>query len=65
VAAGVASSFPSSFPGIGLALVVGICGGVPYGTDGEEILLGDVIASSGLEEYDFYTATTCQRRHRP
>ena len=52
-AAGVASSFRYSFRGIKLALVVGICGGVPYGTDGEEILLGDVIVSSGLIEYDF------------
>src|SRR5947207_15703223 len=39
-AAAVASSFRFSFRGIKLALVVGICGGVPYGTDGE-ILLGD------------------------
>src|ERR1700722_3134837 len=44
-AAGVASSFRYSFRGIKLSLVVGICGGVPYGTDGEEILLGDVIVS--------------------
>jgi len=45
-AASVASSFRSSFEGIKLALVVGICGGVPNGTDDEkEILLGDVIIS--------------------
>jgi nucleoside phosphorylase len=49
----VASSFRSSFQGIRLALVVGICGGVPHGTDGEEILLGDVIVSDGLIAYDF------------
>jgi len=48
-AAGVAASFRSR-----LALVVGICGGVPHGTnDKEEILLGDVIISDGLIEYDF------------
>jgi nucleoside phosphorylase len=52
-AASVASSFRSSFGGIKLALVVGICGGVPNGTDGEEILLGDVIISDGIIGYDF------------
>jgi nucleoside phosphorylase len=53
-AASLASSFRSSFEGIKLALVIGICGGVPYGTDDEkEILLGDVIISDGLIEYDF------------
>ena len=42
-AANVASGVRSSFEGIKLALVVGICGGVPNGTDDEkEILLGDV-----------------------
>jgi nucleoside phosphorylase len=52
-AAGVASGVRSSFWGIELALVVGICGGVPYETSGEEILLGDVIISDGIVEYDF------------
>jgi len=53
-AAAVAASFRSSFGGIKLALVVGVCGGVPYGTDDEkEILLGDVIVSDGLIRYDF------------
>jgi hypothetical protein len=53
-AASGASSFPSSFEGIKIALVVGICGGVPYGTDDEkEILLGDVIISDGLIQYNF------------
>jgi nucleoside phosphorylase len=53
LAASVASSFRSSFEGIRLALVVGICGGVPRGTENEEILLGDVVISNGLVEYDF------------
>ena len=44
-AAGVAGSLRVSFPNIKLALVVGICGGMPSGTDQEEILLGDVIIS--------------------
>ena len=53
-AASVASSFRSSFGGIELALVVGICGGVPNGTDAEtEVLLGDVIISTGVLQYDF------------
>jgi nucleoside phosphorylase len=48
-AASVASGFRSSFEGIKLALLDGICGGVPHGTDDEkEILLGDVIISDGL-----------------
>jgi len=41
-----------SFPNIKLALVVGICGGMPYGTDQEEIVLGDVIISQALVQYD-------------
>jgi nucleoside phosphorylase len=53
-ASGVAASILSSFPGIKLALVVGICGGVPYGTDNrDEILLGDIIISQALIQYDF------------
>jgi hypothetical protein len=47
--ASVASSFRSSFDGIKLALLVGIYGGVSYGTDDEkEILLRDIIISGGL-----------------
>jgi nucleoside phosphorylase len=52
-AAAVASSFRFSFEGIKLALVVGICGGVPRATDGEEILLGDIIISDGVIQRDF------------
>ena len=52
-AASVASSFRSSFGRIKLALVVGICGGVPAGKDQEEIILGDVIISTGIIQYDF------------
>ncbi|ERF75850.1 hypothetical protein EPUS_01216 [Endocarpon pusillum Z07020] len=52
--ASVAASFRSSFPNIKLGLVVGICGAVPTGWDDEtEILLGDVIISTGLVQYDF------------
>ncbi|KAK5461131.1 hypothetical protein LTS15_003194 [Exophiala xenobiotica] len=52
-AAMVAANCRSSFEGIKLALVVGICGGVPSPTNGEEILLGDVVISEGLVCYDF------------
>jgi Phosphorylase superfamily len=52
-AASVASKLQTSFEGIKLALVVGICGGVPTRTDNEDILLGDVIISEGLIEYNF------------
>lgn len=52
-AASVASSFRSSFGRIKLALIVGVCGGVPIGTDDEEVLLGDVIISTGIIQYDF------------
>lgn len=52
-AAGLAASLNSSFTGIKLALIVGICGGVPSGLDGKrEILLGDVIMSEALVQYD-------------
>src|ERR1700743_2283408 len=40
-AATAAACLHASFPGIQIALVVGICGGAP----GEDILLGDVIIS--------------------
>jgi len=51
--ASVAAGFRTSFSGIKLVIVVGICGGVPFGTDDErEILLGDVIISKGLIQFD-------------
>ncbi|KAL4724761.1 hypothetical protein ACLX1H_008207 [Fusarium chlamydosporum] len=53
VAASAASSCRVSFPGIKLALVVGICGGVPFGSGNVERILGDVIISDGLVQYDF------------
>ncbi|KAK5422306.1 hypothetical protein LTR06_000563 [Exophiala xenobiotica] len=55
-ASGVAASLRSSFPDIRLALIVGICGGVPFaGADGKgrEIHIGDVIFSTELKQYDF------------
>lgn len=51
--ANVAAGFRASFPKIKLGIVVGICGGVPGKTSGEEVLLGDVIISTALTQYDF------------
>ncbi|KAF4339610.1 Nephrocystin-3 [Fusarium beomiforme] len=52
-AAALGSILRSSFPGIKLALVVGICGVVPFTPTGDEIVLGDVIISTGIIQYDF------------
>ncbi|KAI0506426.1 hypothetical protein F5B22DRAFT_624246 [Xylaria bambusicola] len=52
-AATVAASCRRSFPNIRLALLVGICGAVPFHNRSIEILLGDVIISDGLVVYDF------------
>ncbi|ETS74038.1 hypothetical protein PFICI_13904 [Pestalotiopsis fici W106-1] len=41
------------FPGIRLAIISGICGGVPFPDKNTEVLLGDVIISDGLVSYDF------------
>ncbi|KAF1730668.1 Regulatory protein AfsR [Beauveria bassiana] len=51
-AAAVANNCRMSFPNIKLALVVGIAGVVPFGPDNEEIILGDVIISDGVIQYD-------------
>ncbi|KAH8653692.1 hypothetical protein BX600DRAFT_515940 [Xylariales sp. PMI_506] len=52
--AAVAANLVFSFPNIQLCLVVGICGAVPFpqGTK-DEIILGDVIMSTSLVQYDF------------
>ncbi|OJJ72316.1 hypothetical protein ASPBRDRAFT_41999 [Aspergillus brasiliensis CBS 101740] len=53
-AAGVAMGLRTSFPSIELALVVGICGGVPSDPNRQrDIFLGDVILSQAVVEYDF------------
>lgn len=55
-AASVASSLQCTFTNIYLTLLVGICGGVPFllSKIGEtELILGDVIISSSIVEYDF------------
>lgn len=52
-AASVASRLSISFERIKLALVVGICGGVPFTSEQTQIILGDVIISHSIVEYDF------------
>ncbi|KAF5694817.1 ankyrin protein 3 [Fusarium denticulatum] len=52
-AATVATNCGKSFPCIKLALVVGICGVVPFSPTKDEIILGDVIISNGIIQYDF------------
>lgn len=51
--ASVAANCRASFPSLGLVLVVGICGGAPFTRSGGEIVLGDIIVSDGLIQYDF------------
>jgi nucleoside phosphorylase len=54
-AASAAANVRVSYSGVQLALLVGICGGVPRAGHGEddEILLGDVIISKTIIQYDF------------
>ncbi|KAF3923887.1 hypothetical protein ABW20_dc0104852 [Dactylellina cionopaga] len=48
-----AANLRSSYLGVQLALLVGICGGVPKDRNDNEILLGDVIISDSIVQYDF------------
>ncbi|KAF5269078.1 hypothetical protein FOXYS1_10 [Fusarium oxysporum] len=52
-AATAASNCRASFPNVKIALVVGVCGVVPFKRNGEEIVLGDVVISEGIIQYDF------------
>ncbi|GAB1192121.1 hypothetical protein APSETT444_001305 [Aspergillus pseudonomiae] len=53
-AAIVASNLTSSYTQVSLALVVGICGGVPVLPSSKtSILLGDVIISNSVVQYDY------------
>ncbi|KAK2047239.1 phosphorylase superfamily protein [Colletotrichum somersetense] len=52
-AASTAASLRSSFTGLKLAIVTGICGGVPSPGTGDEIILGDVIISRTVIQYDY------------
>lgn len=51
--AAVAAQCRASYPNIRLALVVGICGAVPFIPNTDiEIILGDIIISTGIIQYD-------------
>ncbi|KAI1365712.1 hypothetical protein F5Y08DRAFT_327890 [Xylaria arbuscula] len=53
-AARAAACLHTSYGGIGLALVVGICGGIPSnGSPNDRIVLGDVVISNSIVQYDF------------
>lgn len=47
----VAANCRSSFPNINLAVVVGVCAVVPFNHD-DEMVLGDVIVSDDVVQYD-------------
>ncbi|KAJ4418127.1 hypothetical protein N0V85_001557 [Neurospora sp. IMI 360204] len=52
-AASAASSLRSSYPRVSLALVVGVCGAVPFiGPKRDPVVLGDVIISNLVVQYD-------------
>ncbi|PNP54706.1 hypothetical protein THARTR1_04911 [Trichoderma harzianum] len=53
-AAGAAASLRSSYPCIELLLLTGTCEGVPV-ANGEELLLGDVVVSETVIQYDLGT----------
>ncbi|KAF4930991.1 Kinesin light chain [Colletotrichum viniferum] len=52
-AASATTSLRHSFPSVNLAFLCGICGGVPNPSHDVEILLGDVIISENVVEYDY------------
>ncbi|PLN79580.1 nucleoside phosphorylase domain-containing protein [Aspergillus taichungensis] len=52
-AAAVAAHCRVSFPNLKLALIVGVCGALPFMDPAQEIILGDVIIGDGIIQYDF------------
>ncbi|KAK3933482.1 hypothetical protein QBC46DRAFT_402037 [Diplogelasinospora grovesii] len=51
-AAALAANIWPSFPNIKLAVIVSVCGCIPLTPDGDEIVLGDVIISDKVVQYD-------------
>ncbi|KAK7928433.1 hypothetical protein PG985_005431 [Apiospora marii] len=51
-AAAVATNCGKSFPNIRLAVVLGVCGVMPFAQNGHEVVLGDVVISHGVIQYD-------------
>ncbi|KAL6798116.1 nucleoside phosphorylase domain-containing protein [Trichoderma sp. SZMC 28012] len=54
-AASAVATMKLSYTGLRQALLVGICGGVPRTQNGSDIMLGDVIISRTIVQYDFGT----------
>ncbi|EHK20277.1 uncharacterized protein TRIVIDRAFT_192871 [Trichoderma virens Gv29-8] len=52
-AASAAASLRSSYNNLSVVLVVGVCGALPNLFDDTEVLLGDVIVSNHVVQYDF------------
>jgi nucleoside phosphorylase len=52
-AASAAANLRVSYNRIQLALVVGICGAVPFPSSNAKIVLGDIIISDSVIQYDF------------
>ncbi|KAH6880521.1 nucleoside phosphorylase domain-containing protein [Thelonectria olida] len=52
-AASLAANMKSSYCRLRLALLVGVCGGMPFLPDEREVLLGDVVISKTIVQYDF------------
>ncbi|GKZ36280.1 hypothetical protein AbraIFM66950_007281 [Aspergillus brasiliensis] len=52
-AAAVAAHCRVSFPNLKLALIVGVCGALPFMNTDQEIIMGDVIIGDGIIQYDF------------
>ncbi|KAK1977662.1 hypothetical protein LZ30DRAFT_691992 [Colletotrichum cereale] len=51
-AASASASLRSTYPGLELAVLTGICGGVPRPGANNEVVLGDVIISKSIVQYD-------------
>ncbi|KAJ5813586.1 uncharacterized protein N7503_000336 [Penicillium pulvis] len=51
-AAGTSASLRSSYPRLRLIFLTGVCGGVPHPKPNKELLLGDVVLSKGIRQYD-------------
>lgn len=51
-AASAAASLRSSYHGVRLAILTGICGGVPGAGTTNEVFLGDVVISKSIVQYD-------------
>ena len=52
-AASVTANLSVTYTRIQLVLVVGICGAVPFLPSGTEVILGDIIISDSVVQYDF------------